>query len=340
MNKRPNGESRSLRSRLKYDRNVPQNDRVRPLDRKPTLDQFFGPSALDKIPLEPLEQSERITESENRGASRRFTRQSSSQRKHMGSSSENGGRPRRYFMQQSSGDQELSRDLHQRLGYHTSKTQQAEISENGVSHQQQENVRKCLWSFDSGSPGNEHDHGKPVVLTEAQLARRQKDIDYGKNTLGYKQYLDEVPVKERKKFDPKTPNKRQPCSRRFWDNQVRRWRRDLHRFDPPSAGGVSDGHSPTTGSSPPSSILSTSPSSSALETASDTGYDTVQDFSQPQEDEQEDETIQGFRIGRVKTWEEMMLEEEEEMASNSLQDGVDHFCVDDALGEENDFDLL
>ena len=31
---------------------------------------------------------------------------------------------------------------------------------------------------------------------------------------------------------PKTPNKFQVCSKRSWDGQVRKWRRQLHLFDP------------------------------------------------------------------------------------------------------------
>jgi hypothetical protein len=45
---------------------------------------------------------------------------------------------------------------------------------------------------------------------------------------------------QRKKGDPKTPNKYQICSKRSWDGQVRKWRRQLHFYDPPGTAAPSD----------------------------------------------------------------------------------------------------
>jgi len=67
------------------------------------------------------------------------------------------------------------------------------------------------------------------------LARRQKQINMGKNTLGYQRYEDVVPREKRAKHEPKTPDIFQVCSRRSWDMQVRIWRRMLHKYDPPDA---------------------------------------------------------------------------------------------------------
>lgn len=67
-----------------------------------------------------------------------------------------------------------------------------------------------------------------------KLCQRQKQIDYGKNTLGYERYLELVPRKQRKKYvHPQTPDIKQVCSKRSWDGQVKKWRRRLHEFDPP-----------------------------------------------------------------------------------------------------------
>jgi len=67
-----------------------------------------------------------------------------------------------------------------------------------------------------------------------RLNSRQKQIDYGKNTVGYEKYLLEVPKNMRKKGDPKTPDKYQKCSKRSWDGQIKKWRRQLHQYDPTS----------------------------------------------------------------------------------------------------------
>ncbi|XP_046749306.1 histone RNA hairpin-binding protein isoform X2 [Diprion similis] len=70
------------------------------------------------------------------------------------------------------------------------------------------------------------------------LARRQKDIDYGKNTIGYDRYIQSIPKKNRAKEHPKTPPKNIKCSRRGWDGMVKLWRQQLHVFDPPDTNGA------------------------------------------------------------------------------------------------------
>lgn len=70
---------------------------------------------------------------------------------------------------------------------------------------------------------------------EARLRARQKQIEYGKNTDGYRNYIAKVPKDQRVKGMPSTPEKYQKCSKRSWDGQVRKWRRQLHAYDPAPA---------------------------------------------------------------------------------------------------------
>ncbi|XP_054167057.1 histone RNA hairpin-binding protein-like [Oppia nitens] len=67
----------------------------------------------------------------------------------------------------------------------------------------------------------------------AIIRRRQKQIDYGKNTIGYQKYLTQVMKNKRKHEDPTTPEKFIKYSRRSWDQQIKLWRKRLHEYDPP-----------------------------------------------------------------------------------------------------------
>lgn len=75
--------------------------------------------------------------------------------------------------------------------------------------------------------------GEKQALTPHRIAQRQKQIDMGKNTNGYRAYVKLVPRLQREKGDPMTPNKYKPCSTRSWQGQIRVWRCALHKYDPP-----------------------------------------------------------------------------------------------------------
>jgi len=73
--------------------------------------------------------------------------------------------------------------------------------------------------------------GPTVETDERRLAQRLKQVEYGKVTHGYKCYLHVCPRDKRRKGDPQTPSAAQKCSKRSWDGQVKKWRRQLHKYD-------------------------------------------------------------------------------------------------------------
>ena len=66
---------------------------------------------------------------------------------------------------------------------------------------------------------------------EHRLKQRQKQIDYGKNTNGYDNYMRQVPVNQRERYHMRTPDKHRRQSKRSWAFAVRRWRQYLHKYD-------------------------------------------------------------------------------------------------------------
>ncbi|XP_055301914.1 histone RNA hairpin-binding protein-like [Sitodiplosis mosellana] len=95
--------------------------------------------------------------------------------------------------------------------------------------------RKRDLSSDSSSDRSASSAGKrarELETDESILDRRQKQIDYGKNTIGYDVYVKQVPREKRTTEHPWTPQKNLKYSRRAFDGLVKIWRKKLHCYDP------------------------------------------------------------------------------------------------------------
>lgn len=65
----------------------------------------------------------------------------------------------------------------------------------------------------------------------AVLARREKNISYGKNTDTYAKYIQVIPKQNRVKGSPRTPIKEMRYSRRQWDGLIKHWKINLHDWE-------------------------------------------------------------------------------------------------------------
>jgi len=95
---------------------------------------------------------------------------------------------------------------------------------------------------ETSSPESDFDDGSPSQLETDphRLSQRQKQVTYGYRTLGYLRYRLLVPRDKRRQEHPRTPRKEQVCSKRSWDGQVKKWRRELHKWDPDQRSGFAE----------------------------------------------------------------------------------------------------
>ena len=66
---------------------------------------------------------------------------------------------------------------------------------------------------------------------EARFQQRERQVEIGKATSGYKAYVSQVPKERRSQNDPSTPDARERISKRQFDGKLHKWRQSLHSFE-------------------------------------------------------------------------------------------------------------
>lgn len=64
-----------------------------------------------------------------------------------------------------------------------------------------------------------------------RIQQRKKQIEFGKNTEGYKNYIQMIPFNRRTIEEPMTPDPESEISKRCFDRQLKEWRKKLHNYD-------------------------------------------------------------------------------------------------------------
>jgi len=93
---------------------------------------------------------------------------------------------------------------------------------------------------------------------DARLRQRQKQIDMGKRTVEYQNYIRLVPRRARTRQHPRTPDIHKQCSKRAMDGLVRQWRRALHEYDPEVINANADGTTTAAATAAPSTASTAS----------------------------------------------------------------------------------
>jgi len=102
---------------------------------------------------------------------------------------------------------------------------------------------ECLGKPRNTSGGREgrftNGHGKVISLSEHQIDMRRRQLNIGKHTWGYQNYIRAVPKSLRHGWYPVTPDPMERISKRRFNGKVNVWRRKLHFWDAPTRAALS-----------------------------------------------------------------------------------------------------
>ena len=143
---------------------------------------------------------------------------------------------------------------------------------------------------------------RPNPLSEAAFKNRHYQIDIGKQTLEYKNYLSIVPKDARGKGiqtslpEPRTPDPEGPSSKRGFDGEIRAWRRLLHKWDVKKQETSPQPHRDST----ITIITTTSPSLNLIDPVSE--QDEIGKLGEKKKKEKEKTDIQPDLVASIRSW--------------------------------------
>ena len=116
-----------------------------------------------------------------------------------------------------------------RKSHEESESGRIEVPENAIKRRKS-NGKEDAHAIKSGVAGESKKEVNPH-----RIEMRLKQIQFGYNTTAYDNYIAQVPKNQRStRYDehPRTPDPYAEQSKRAFDGRIRKWRRELHRWDP------------------------------------------------------------------------------------------------------------
>jgi len=129
-------------------------------------------------------------------------------------------------MERQSSGRHLRESPRKKRGSHADKDLRAKLKKSLKSH----NLEEPSDNVTSTKPPSPTPNPDENETDEMVLKRREKQIQYGKNTIAYHTYSRMVPKDERKDSMPRTPAKHRKYSRRQWDGMIKNWKQMIHAF--------------------------------------------------------------------------------------------------------------
>ena len=98
-------------------------------------------------------------------------------------------------------------------------------SNSNPKRQKLENANSIFQPLDASNPEIQN-----------RIKKRQIQVSYGKNTLGYDNYISQIPKTKREITMPRTPDASLDIPTKRWAGLIKAWRVQLHKYDPKEEG--------------------------------------------------------------------------------------------------------